>query len=195
MALIKCPKCNHTVLSAASRCPGCGRPLSLEDRDEIRVDRGRKWWPALAGVSVSVLVALAVWRVQANVPPSNVTSPLPVAALPDFATDSFSNSAFDDSAADATAQPDSEPAPPADSERPRLPRNLPPLTAADTLWTSTWVNIRARPGTTGTVVRVLRPGEPVAVANPERQWSVVYVDGEPVGWLSVAMLGQRPPGP
>jgi uncharacterized protein YgiM (DUF1202 family) len=66
--------------------------------------------------------------------------------------------------------------------------------SAETRWTATWVNVRERPGTTSTVVQVLRPGQEVEVLSPNRPWSVVYVNGRLVGYLSVSLLADEPPG-
>jgi hypothetical protein len=43
-------------------------------------------------------------------------------------------------------------------------------------------------------VRVLNPGERVEVQDPNRSWSLVYVGGRAVGYLSVALLVAEPPG-
>lgn len=193
MTLIKCPKCDHTVLSAASRCPGCGSAMDPQQRDAIRVNRPRRFWPLIFGLSVLALLVAGMWRAQSERARAiamsidrlvNESSPEPKAA-PET----------------ASAPPDKTQLGPAAVRDAGVARTQPVKTQepapadTDTLWTRTWVNVRERPGTTSTVVQVLTPGKPVAVVNPERQWSLVYVDGRQVGYLSVALLATQPPTP
>lgn len=201
MALIKCPKCGHSVLSAASKCPGCGRALDPALRDVIRVDRRRRGWIVVGGLLGVAVIALGVWAVESGGPMSAagapLTAPQPLSPAP-LPVPSSADTLSIMTPASESRQPGAV----IPDRPPTRPLVNPPLARADTapplesetLWTQTWVNVRERPGTTSTVVKILLPGQPVSVINPDRQWSVVYVDGKRLGYLSVALLAERPPG-
>jgi hypothetical protein len=153
-------------------------------------------WLLFPGIALAALLGIVVWRAQADgsltgslTPraslPAQMPQPLPVTTPLDTVTGQLPP--------DATAQQKS-----LDDEVARAAlaveqRDEGP-TPAEQLWTQTWVNVRERPGTTSTVIKILTPGQPVDVINPERQWSLVYVDGQVLGYLSVALLAERPPG-
>ena len=205
MALLKCPNCNQTVLSAACSCPRCGTVFNWE-RDRYPGDKPIRWWPIVLGIAAVATLAFAVGRVaeqdrSAEFPPL----PMGTEAIPLPALDR-------DTTTPATAEP---PAPrPADTARSRFRSPAPPVDAApppqsrraslpdprgagpaQPRWTSTWVNVRERPSNQSAVVRVLNPGERVEVESPNRSWSLIYVGGRPVGYLSVSLLVIEPPGP
>jgi SH3-like domain-containing protein len=59
-------------------------------------------------------------------------------------------------------------------------------------WTLTWTNLREGPGSEYAVVRVLRPGARVQVADVTRGWWAVYRDGALEGYVANSVLGDRP---
>lgn len=194
MVLIKCPRCSHTVLSAASTCPGCGYVLDPQQRDVIRVDRRRRVWLLLPGLAVAGLLAFVVWRAQAD-------GVFGIAPLPDDAEPSTSELSRTLGQADAVTSPGGDSVAQPGERRwegdmvTGLGAQPDSPAAAQTLWTQTWVNVREEPASTSPVVKILLPGQQVAVVHPDREWSLVYVDGQLVGYLSVALLAERPPGP
>ncbi len=201
MALIKCSKCGHTVLSAASKCPGCGRALDPAQRDAIRVDRRRRGWIVVGGLLGVAGIAIGVWAVQSGGPMSSAGAP-PATPQPLLQAPLPNPPSADTLSIMTPARESRQPGAVITERQPTRPVVSSPLARVDsatpreseTLWTQTWVNVRERPGTTSTVVKILLPGQPVSVINPDRQWSVVYVDGKRLGYLSVALLTERPPG-
>lgn len=200
MVLIKCPKCNHTVLSAASKCPSCQHIMDPEQRDVIRVDRRPGAWVVLSCVAVAGLLGLVVWRAQAE--GLFAGEPRPQLTQPTAVSDFSRGPGQHDSATSLGAGMESAPQPKGERRQEARaaisPRWQPAQGAparAETLWTETWVNVRERPGTKSTVVKVLTPGQAVDVLHPERRWSLVYVDGQELGYLSVALLTEQPPDP
>lgn len=196
VVLIKCPKCSHTVLSAASTCPACGYAMDPMQRDVIRVDRRRRLWLILPGAAVAGLLALVVWRAQAD-------GVFAIAPLPEGTEPTMSELSRTLAQTNTVTSPSGNADSVAQSGDERWEDELvtefgtePIFPAApQILWTQTWVNVREEPGRTSPVVKILLPGQQVAVVHPEREWSLVYVDGREIGYLSVALLAERPPGP
>ena len=56
-----------------------------------------------------------------------------------------------------------------------------------------WVNVRNRRRPDATIVRVLKPGEPVLVDSLRQQWYRVLIDGRPVGYVYRGYLTATPP--
>jgi len=56
-----------------------------------------------------------------------------------------------------------------------------------------WVNVRNRRRPDATIVRVLKPGEPVLVDSLRQQWYRVLIDGRPVGYVYRGYLSPTPP--
>ncbi len=204
MALLKCPNCNQTVLSAACSCPRCGTVFNWE-RDRYPGDKPIRWWPIVLGMAAVGALAFGVSRVaeqgpSADLPPMTMgteVTPLPVVS-PD--TTSLVAAPPAPRPADSVRPPARSPTAPVSAAQPPQSRRagLPEArrsTVAQTRWTSTWVNVRERPSNQSAVIRVLNPGERVEVESPNRSWSLVYLGGRPVGYLSVALLVNEPPGP
>ena len=82
---------------------------------------------------------------------------------------------------------------PQKNTRNQIARAAPLPPSATPLWTSTWVNVRERPGPTSPVVRVLNPGQQVLAVHPQGGWSLVYVDDRRAGYLWMAHLADQPP--
>jgi hypothetical protein len=62
-------------------------------------------------------------------------------------------------------------------------------------WALTWANVRSGPGSDYPVLRVLRPGQRVQVADASRGWWTVYQDGVPDGYVANSVLSDRSPPP
>ena len=56
-----------------------------------------------------------------------------------------------------------------------------------------WVNVRNRRRPDATIVRVLKPGEPVLVDSLRQQWYRVLIDGRPVGYVYRGYLSATAP--
>ncbi len=191
MALIRCRKCNRSVLSAASRCPHCLKPMDADQRDPISGDRQSMKLPALLWISLVLVIVIAVWRTLGdtesplNVGPALIPAPA-VASVGSTVPDTIGeHGTFEEEGSAA------EPLTPEDGTRTQIGQDRPPP-SAKTRWTSTWVNVRERPGPTSPVVQVLSPGRHVLAVSPERGWSLVYADAERAGYLWAALLADRP---
>lgn len=197
MTLIKCPGCNHTVSSVASKCPQCGTQLSqfrfvqgeggaLTEcrRCARKVLSGAKTCPycgighpgrrapyvllvLAAALAVPVLVIAALRDRGPQAPPPAVAEAAPEAPAPVRSPAE-------------TAAPASAPAP-ADSA------------GTEAKWTLDWVNVREGRGLEAPVVRVLRPGSPVRVSDRQVGWWALHLDGRVVGYVAGSVLGDQPP--
>jgi uncharacterized protein YgiM (DUF1202 family) len=56
-----------------------------------------------------------------------------------------------------------------------------------------WVNVRSGRRPDASLVRVLKPGEPVLVDSLRQQWYRVLIDGRPVGYVYREYLSATPP--
>ncbi len=191
MALIRCQKCSRTMLSAASQCPHCLRPMDPAQRDVIR-DRRSVMWPSVVVISAVLVLAIILWRnledaaALLNSGPALIPAPAEVSAGPPAMLDAIGG---DPTHADEST---SESPTSRESTQNQIERAAPLPVSATPLWTSTWVNVRERPGPTSPVVRVLNPGQQVLVVHPQRGWSLVYVDDQRAGYLWVAHLADQP---
>ncbi len=191
MVLIRCRQCNRTVLSAASQCPHCLRPMDADQRDAIDGDRRSMMLPALLGIGLVLAIVITVWRT-----PGDAESPLNVAPvlIPTPAVASVGSTVHDTIREQGTFEEDgsaSEPMTLENGTRTEIGQDRPPP-SAKTRWTSTWVNVRERPDPTSPVVLVLSPGRQLLAVSPERGWSRVYADAERAGYLWAALLADRP---
>jgi hypothetical protein len=59
-------------------------------------------------------------------------------------------------------------------------------------WTARWANVRGSPNSDSQVVRVLPPGEPVAVAQAGGGWFSVFQNGRQVGYVARQSLVDEP---
>jgi hypothetical protein len=60
-------------------------------------------------------------------------------------------------------------------------------------YAKSWVNVRTGRRPDATIVRVLKPGEPVLADSLRRQWYRVLIDGRPVGYVYRSYLSATPP--
>lgn len=216
MALIKCPQCGQTVLSVASVCPKCSYLLLQHATPQgenggflncrrcgkvisaTAIDCEYCGYPqrfrrhlrrVLGTVGLLVLIAIGVIVVRAVTGTGgDIDSPAPSAADPFPATEPRP----------AVAQPDSETVPgvvtPTVDTSTAVVQDTQPV-APLTLrrWTITWANVRDGRTTASAIVRVLRPGDSVAVAEPGGGWWRVYERGEPIGYVAIDLLSTQKP--
>jgi ribosomal protein L37E len=196
-----CRRCGKIIPRNADVCEFCGYPQLL---------RRRLRWGAGALVAAAVVVA----GIIALLPSMRSATPAPTppqrpAAAPAPASDTASQAApTGDTAAPSdtvvpTAAPiraapptttpteATAPAPPAAVET--QPRRV--TTSTLNRWAVTWANIRSGPGSDYQVVRVLRPGERVQVADASRGWWTVYRDGIAAGYVANSVLSDHAPSP
>ena len=97
----------------------------------------------------------------------------------------------------AAKQPVAEPSPSRpDTARPAAPTPSPAPPPGNELlqrYARMWVNVRNRRRPDATIVRVLKPGEPVLVDSLRQQWYRVLIDGRPVGYVYRGYLSPTPP--
>jgi hypothetical protein len=100
-------------------------------------------------------------------------------------------------AAPALAAPDSAPAPAAaPTPTPPAPavRSPPPPSApAFRRYARTWVNVRSGRSGAAPGIRILSPGDTVAVDSLRRGWYRVLVNGRPLGYVDRTYLDTIPP--
>ena len=218
MTLIKCPGCGHTILSVASRCPQCGNQLSqfrfvqgqggsLTEcrRCSRKVLSGATTCPycgtsrpgarppylAVALLLLFAVPALVLAALRGRAPdvpdrsPPTALEPPPVERV---------------GAAPATPIPAPAPQPVAvaDSTRGTAPESVPASdgtagVTTETRWTLDWANVREGRALGTRVVRVLRPGSSIQVADRQAGWWALYIDGQAVGYVAGSVLGDQPP--
>ncbi len=213
MALIDCPQCGHKVLSVASTCPKCGFSLSEQRKKEahfsknvrckncrreiapasricphcgeVRPVRRYKPWPAVAVLGVGIIATASLILRSAgsesrqSEQPTTVVQPQPTPP---------------DTTPIDSAEPDSVPMAEPIIAAPAVAPTEIATPSTLTRWTSDWANVRAGRGMQDSILRVLRPGQPVAVADLESGWWAVYIEGRRVGFVSQSLLvDQLPP--
>jgi uncharacterized protein YgiM (DUF1202 family) len=89
----------------------------------------------------------------------------------------------------AVADPAPPVARPIPASAPTQPREQPETTVK---WTSTWVNLREGRSPESAVLQTLDPGEPVEVADLQRGWWAVYLDGELIGYVARSVMRDQP---
>ena len=201
MALVKCPRCGHTVLSVASACPKCSGLLTQEQFPPSRSGAltecrscGRRVLtnasaclhcgvrsPGRRGVSLlthSRLVRPGIIGVAV------VLGVVAVRTTTVLQSTSDRSAMAAPTLAARSLPPDS--ARPGATSLPRVPR-------VQTKWTSTWVNVRQGQGGNTAVVEILKPGQPVEVSNLQGGWWSVQRDGRHIGYVANALLRDERP--
>jgi DNA-directed RNA polymerase subunit RPC12/RpoP len=214
LTLIKCPHCGHTVLSVASHCPGCSRPLGQaflglnhegalaqcrECGHQVRT-RTRmcphcgaqdpaRWSRAartalMATLGVGALVVLALVATSRRL----ADGTLPAVATPE-------------TTATVVARPETTTAPPAPTtatasagDTVSKSANADSSAGLQTRWTTSWVNLRSAPSNEAPIVRVLRPGTAVHGTAAKWGWWATHLSGDSVGYVAGALLSTREPG-
>jgi hypothetical protein len=203
-----CPNCGQKVLPVATRCPRCGLPIEsqfiLYRAPAPKAGRVRL---ALFIIGAVVVVALAGRFEKEHPAPPPIqlpavvvesTPPGPVVPPVDSqrtATDSALPAPVTSAPAPAeslTRTLDSTPA-----AVPAAAATMPPAEAVPPKGTvrryaATWINVRSGRGNSATVIRILRPGDPVLVDSLVRGWYRVIASGEAVGYLDRRFLDTLP---
>jgi hypothetical protein len=147
--------------------------------------------PALAqaGPAAESLVTVRETAVTTPAPAPHVSvppaSPPPVAHLPVATSPAVSVPAARVSAATVPAATVRAPAP--------VVTAASTVRAAKTLYSSTWLNLRAERRNSSPVLRVLRPGEVVRVDSLSQGWYRVVSDADQPGWVDRRLLDSLPP--
>jgi hypothetical protein len=206
MALVKCPRCGHTVLSVASACPKCSGPLTQEHFSpswrgtlsecrscgrQVFTDgsvchhcgvrnpgrRGPSRWVRTRPVRTGIIGAALLGLVIVRAGLEHRPGPAGSLTL-----------------AAHSATPSAAASIPAKSVVPRAiaPRGAPFL-GTQAKWTSTWVNVRRSEGTKAPVTEILNPGQRVEVGNLRAGWWSVWRDGRRVGYVANLVLRDQPP--
>ena len=134
----------------------------------------------LAGVVIGFVLLLVIARQLEPGPPQ---VGLPVTALPE------ERSGDEVSRTDSVEEPT-----PVVSESPGA--SVAPLHPAEVVvrWVANWANVREGRSLNSPVLRVLRPGQEVVVANRAGGWWEVYLDGKFAGYVAGSLLlAERPP--
>jgi hypothetical protein len=215
MTDISCPKCGHTALSIATRCPQCGQPFESRLWQSPVSAAGRRRIPARLVVTgvVIVLVVIGVAQREPRGParyapaptaaaPSDTTPPAPpsVAAVEpaestpriDPAPRADSTSEIADVPVETVTAPDSAHASPPVASPPALVVSSPADASLERRYASTWVNVRAGRSGSAPVVQILKPGEAVSVDSLRQGWYRVLHGGQPLGYVDRTLVGTDP---
>lgn len=209
MTLIKCPGCNHTISSVASKCPQCGTLLSqfrfvqgegggLTEcrRCARKVLSGAKTCPycgisrpgrpalyalvALVGALTVPILVIAALRGRGPQAAS-----VALEGAPEPSRSQAVALAQAPRAAEVPDRPPWEATAPAPSPTDSA--------ATQTKWTLDWVNVRQGRALDAPVVRILRPGSAVQVADRQSGWWALHLDGRVIGYVAGSVLGDQPP--
>jgi len=148
------------------------------------------------GIGAVALVAVGVLLIRGslNEPPGPGTAPEQAAQAPAQPAQTpveVPQAPAESTPPQTAAARDSIPPAPAEPAAPPAPISAP--TSAQPRWASTWVNVREARDPEAPVVRVLTPGESVAVADYQSGWWVVYVQNQRVGYAANSLLLSEPP--
>lgn len=193
-AFTPCRRCGKIVARTAATCEYCGYP----QRWRRRLRRATLGVFGLAVLAAAVVGILRWNDGSARVPQIQPSPAPPMPAPPD--TTSGGGLAVDSGAAADTLPPlaDTIVVPPPVRPDTAMPESAPTpeprrvTTSMLNRWTLTWTNLREGPGSEYAVVRVLRPGARVQVADVTRGWWAVYRDGALEGYVANSVLGDRP---
>ncbi len=170
MPLIDCPECGQKVASAASVCPRCSCFLGQRAAPK----KSHITWPVPVFVTVLLLVAIL------GIPERTSTDLVIPKRIDTESQPPTSSTPAQLTPATVTTPPTA------------TPRTTDPST--QTKWTSTWVNVREGRGTDTRVVAVIDPAQRVEVDSLRGSWWVVYLDGQPIGYVANSVLQNESPG-
>ena len=210
MTLIKCPGCGHTVSSVASKCPQCGTLLSefrfVQGEGGALTECRRCSRKVLSGATTCPYCGISR---PGRRPPYVVVALIVALAVPVLVL-----AALRERGREATPAAPSEPQQPqAVAAAAPAPAPVPEVTlpsesaeaipeaqasAADSVeteakWTVDWANVREGRALGTRVLRVLRPGSSVRVADRQAGWWALYADGRVVGYVAGSLLADQPP--
>jgi hypothetical protein len=183
----QCPNCGQKALSVATQCPHCGVPFEI--RHDYRIPRPRPRIPLIVLVVVALtMVMLGVDFFRRSPGPGNAAPAAPAVAK---AKDSIRKPGPE--ARSSRARPVESPPTPTPRSRTTGEVARAVSGAQKPSYTKIWVNVRRARRPTATVVKVLRPGEPVLVDSLREGWYRVVADGEGVGYVYRAFVDTVPP--
>jgi uncharacterized protein YgiM (DUF1202 family) len=203
MSYLTCTHCGQKAPGEATKCPHCGRPFgrpSLRAEGSGTTRRSTSVAVALAGAVLMILAAHELWPKLSVAPsaaplqtPTVSTAPEPPAPAP-----RQSRVAPVESVRAVTPSPSrlEESRPPAGDTAGPVAPTAPPepvsIDAAHERFAQVWANVRAEPSNTAPVLRVLHPGEVVAVDSLQQGWYRVVTD-QAVGYVDQHYLDTLPP--
>lgn len=209
MSYTVCPNCGQNALSVATRCPRCG--VAFESQFIQHAPRRPRRVPVgllLAGAVLTILAGNALWQrfgvAPRTTPIVRKPAPAPVAAPQRRPVrESLAQAPETVRAAPPEAPRVSvtQVAPPPVSHAPNPNAAAVPVATAapspahgaKTLYSSTWLNLRADRRSTAPVLRILRPGEVVRVDSLAQGWYRVVSVAEQPGWVDRRLLDTLPP--
>lgn len=213
MSSLTCTNCGQKAPDTATRCQHCGRAFGrAPERPEDSGSR-RPSIPVavlLAGAALIILAAYQMWP-RFNVAPPGAPPETPTVAAPPPAptpTPKESRAAPVESVRVAPVE-SVRPVPPSPSQAPResrppvadtagpvaptAPREPVSIDVARQRYAQVWANLRAERSNTAPVLRVLHPGEVVAVDSLQQGWYRVVTDQQDVGYVDQQYLDTLPP--
>ncbi len=190
--LVGCSRCGKHIDRDVAVCPYCGhhvRRVRVVRRTTVAV-------VVTAAVAIGIVAALRSGIVRF---PTRSATPAPAATVPPAVAQP--EPAVPLEAAPIRAAP---PVPPDTTpsrtgrapapDRPGPTAGAPPANAT-ARWTADWANVRETRSADAAVVRVLRPGLQVTVADQRNGWWAVFVEGTQLGYIANSVLTTTPPGP
>jgi len=204
MSYLTCTNCAQKAPGEATKCPHCGRPFGrLTQRAEGSGSRRRSTSVAvlLAGAALIILAAHERWPRLSVAPsaappetPSVSTPPQPPAPAPRQSRTAPVESVR--AVPPSPSRPPGESRPPVgDTAGPVAPTAPPEPVSIDAThrrFAQVWANVRAERSNTAPVLRVLHPGEVVAVDSLQQGWYRVVTD-QAVGYVDQQYLDTLPP--
>jgi len=204
MSYLTCTNCGQKTPGEPSKCPHCGRPFGRPaQRAEGSGSRRRSISVAvlLASAALIIIAAHELWP-RLTVAPSAAPRETPTVSTPPQppAPASRQSGAAPVESVRAVLPSPSRPAaesrpPVGDTAGPVAPTAPPEpvsIDAAHQRFAQVWANVRAERSNTAPVLRVLRPGEVVAVDSLQQGWYRVVTD-QVVGYVDQHYLDTLPP--
>ncbi len=188
-----CPSCGKAALPVATRCPRCGYAF------ETRYDRPRGETGPRAGLVTALAALVVLALVAANALRSRG---------PERGAEVHREAALPAPAAPGAVAPESTQQRPATPLATQPPAPSAAVTPAPALaaapapsrpvlgqhrYASTWINLRAARSSKATIVRVLRPGEPVRVDSLDQGWYQVVTSDQITGYADRRLLTDAAP--
>jgi len=204
MSYLTCTNCGQRVPGEATKCRHCGRPFGRPvQRAEGSGSRRRSTSVAvvLIGAALIILAGYELWprlsTAPSAAPPKTApvsTRPEPAAAAPPQSVAAPVESVR--AVSPPPSQPPAESRPPTKDTAAQVAPAAPPepatIDATHRRFAQVWANLRAERSSTAPVLRVLHPGEVVAVDSLLQGWYRVVTD-QGVGYVDQHYLDTLPP--
>jgi len=204
MSYLTCTNCGQKAPGEATKCKHCGRPFGRPAQRAEDSGPGRRLTSVavlLAGAALVILAAHELWP-RLSVAPSAAPPETPTASTPPQSPAPAPRQSRAAPVESVRAVPPSPSRPPresrppvVDTARPVAPTAPPEpvnIDAAQRRFAQVWANVRAERSSTAPVLRVLHPGEEVAVDSLEQGWYRVVTD-QTVGYVDQHYLDTLPP--